>query len=193
MQFRNLFLLALALSTLCCFAQQPAAQAAPSAVDNNFVQKEFGSSCSLLPGPVPQIADLDGDGVADIVIAGHCTNPLIDQAQHSFEVIDPYYSYLGYSDPKITTQFATEEPEMRGIVLLIIHGAGPDAWRAAAPKAKFVIVNLPYKQIMVKKLEFKKKVVMGIYAEESGENKTVSVTFWDGKRYRYQPLGSAMD
>ena len=53
-------------------------------------------------------------------------------------------------------------------MLLVIHGAGPEAWRAATPKAKFVIINLPFKQIAVKKLSVKKKTVMAIYAEETG-------------------------
>jgi len=193
MQCQKVFLVPLLfLSALCCLAQSSAPKPA-SAVDNDFVQKQFGATCSILPGPVPQVADLDGDGVDDIVIAGRCTNPLMDAAQYSFQVIDPYYTYLGYSDPKITTQFATEDPNMRGVVLLIIHGSGPEAWRAATPKAKFVIVNLPFRQISVKKLELKKKMVMGIYAEEINDDKTISVTFWDGKRYRYQPLGSALD
>ncbi len=72
------------------------------------------------------------------------------------------------------------------------HGADPDAWRSATPKAKFMIINLPFKQIMVKKLIVKKKPVMAIYADEAGGSGMVSATFWDGKKYKYQPLGSSM-
>jgi hypothetical protein len=171
------------------------AQSTPSTspVDDSFVQKQFGESCKLIPGPGPAIADLNGDGIDDIVIVARCTNPLLDQAEHGYRVIDPYNTFFGYGNPKITTEFASEDPSQRGVALLVIHGAGPEAWRAATPKAKFLIINLPFQQIMVKKLAVRKKMVMAIYAEESGGDKTVSATFWDGKKYKYQPLGSTME
>src|ERR1700674_3484763 len=100
-------------------AQQP--PSAP-AVDNDFIQKQFGSTCTLLSGPPVLRADLDGDGVEDLVVAARCTNPLMDQADDNFKVIDPFNTFFGYSDTKITTQFASEDPLTRGIVLLVIHG-----------------------------------------------------------------------
>jgi hypothetical protein len=172
------------------------AQKAPSSisiVDNDFIQKQFGSTCTPMPGPPQMKADMDGDGVEDLVVAARCTNPLADQAEDNFTVIDPYNSFYGYGNTKITTQFASEDPATRGLVLLVIHGAGPEAWRAATPKAKFVIINLPFKQITVKKLIVKKKTVMAIYAEETGGDRMTSTTFWDGKKYRYQPIGSSME
>jgi hypothetical protein len=76
----------------------------------------------------------------------------------------------------------------------VIHGAGPEAWRAPVPKAKFLIVNLPYKQVIVKKMTIKKnKTMMGIFTEETGGDQATSVLFWDGRKYRYQPLGSSME
>jgi hypothetical protein len=164
-----------------------------SPVDNDFIQKQFGSTCKLMPGPSQLKADLDGDGIEDLVVAGHCTNPLADQVGDNFTVIDPYNAFYGYGNTKITTQFASEDPATRGLVLLVIHGAGPEAWRAAMPKAKFVIINLPFKQISVKKLSVKKKTVMAIYADETGGDRMTSATFWDGKKYRYQPIGSSME
>ena len=162
-------------------------------IDNDFVQKQFGSTCALI-GIEPLKADLDGDGIEDIVIPARCTNPMMDQTENSFVVIDPYDSFFGYGNPKITTQFSTEDPERRGFSLLVIHGAGPEAWRAAAPKAKFIIVNLPFKQVVIKKLAIKKnKKVMGIFTEENSGDQMTSVLFWDGKRYKYQPLGSSME
>lgn len=172
------------------------AQQAPSStstVDNDFIQKQFGPTCTLMPGPPQMKADMDGDGVEDLVVAARCTNPLADQAEDNFTVIDPYNSFYGYGNTKITTQFASEDPATRGLALLVIHGAGPEAWRAATPKAKFVIINLPFKQITVKKLTVKKKTVMAIYAEETGGDRMTSTTFWDGKKYRYQPIGSSME
>ncbi len=181
----------LAVLSLLAMAQQPRSTSSP--VDNDFVQKEFGSTCTLMPGPPQVKADMDGDGVEDLVLAAHCTNVLADQAELNFTVIDPYNTFYGYGNTKITTQFASEDPATRGLVLLIIHGAGTEGWRAATPKAKFVIINLPFKQITVKKLMVKKKTMMAIYADETGGDHMTSATFWDGKKYRYQPIGSSME
>jgi hypothetical protein len=182
-----------------CLSFTPAAHSvsvpspARSAVNNEFVQKQFGSTCSLI-GIDPLIADLDSDGIEDIVIPARCTNPMMDQVENAFVVVDPYNSFFGYGNPKVTTQFASEDPDRRGYSLLLIHGAGPDAWHSATPKAKFVIVNLPFKQVIVKKMAIKKKkAIMGIFTEETGGDQATSVIFWDGKRYKYQPLGSSME
>ena len=186
----------LLLITLClCLSGTLAAQPSNGhAVDNDFIQKQFGSTCSQI-GLAPLVADLDGDGVEDAVIPARCTNPMMDQAENSFVVVDPYNSFFGYGNPKVTTQFASEDPDRRGYTLLVIHGAGPEAWHSATPKAKFLIVNLPFKQVVVKKMTLKKnkKPVMGIFTEETGGDEATSVTFWDGKKYKYQPLGASME
>jgi hypothetical protein len=174
-------------------AQPASVPAAKPTVDNSFVQKQFGSTCSLI-GLEPLIADLDSDGTEDIVIPARCTNPMMDQVENSFVVVDPYNSFFGYGNPKITTQFASDDPDRRGYALLVIHGAGSEAWHSAIPKAKFIIVNLPFKQVVVKKLAIKKKKpIMGIFTEETGGDQATSVLFWDGKKYRYEPLGSSME
>jgi hypothetical protein len=176
-------------------AAQPASIPPPArpTVDNAFIQKQFGSTCTLI-GINPLIADLDSDGVEDIVIPARCTNPMMDQAEDSFVVVDPYNSFFGYGNPKITTQFSTDDPQHRGYSLLVIHGLGPDAWHSTTPKAKFLIVNLPFKNVVVKKMAIKKKkTVMGIFAEETGGDQATSVVYWDGKRYKYTPLGSSME
>ena len=187
----RLIFVAITLSILTLAQQAPTPSS--STVDDDFIQKQFGSTCKLMPGPPQLKADLDGDGIEDLVVAGHCTNPLTDQAEDNFTVIDPYNAFYGYGNTKITTQFASEDPAVRGVVLLVIHGSGPEAWRAATPKAKFVIINLPFKQVAVKKLSVKKKTLMAIYAEETGGDRMTSATFWDGKKYRYQPIGSSME
>jgi len=173
-------------------AQTPAKTSA-TAVNNDFIQKKFGVTCTLMAGPPTYTADLDGDGIEDAVIVAKCTNPLMDETENNFIVLDPYNSFFGYGDTKATSQFASEDPLARGRVLLIIHGAGPDAWHSAAPKAKFVIINLPFRQIAVRKLMVKKKAVMAIYAEETSADQMTSVIFWDGKKYRYQPLGAGLE
>jgi hypothetical protein len=180
---------------MCTLTAQSASVPSPTRpnVNNDFVQKQFGSTCSLI-GIDPLVADLDGDGIEDIVIPARCTNPMMDQVENSFVVVDPYNSFFGYGNPRVTTQFASDDPERRGYSLLVIHGAGAEAWHSATPKAKFVIVNLPFKQVVVKKMALKKKKpLMGIFAEETGGDQSTSVTFWDGKRYKYQPLGSSME
>jgi hypothetical protein len=171
-------------------AQTPASK---NAVTNDFLQKQFGNTCKLLDGPTPIVADLDGDGTDDLAVAARCTNPMIDQAEHNYVVIDPYYSFFGYGNPKVSSEFASEDPDRRGVVLLIVHGSGAEAWRADQPKAKFMIINLPFKQLMARKLKLRKKLVVAIYADEGGADRATSATFWDGKKYRYQPMGSSME
>ncbi|HXP17841.1 MAG TPA: hypothetical protein VN868_12130 [Terriglobales bacterium] len=183
--------LALVLS-FGALGQQAAAPSAP-ALDNDFVKKHFGSSCTLNASTPAVTADLDDDGIEDIVIAARCKNPMTDAAENNFVVLDPYYAFYGFGDPKVTTQFATADPETRSMALLIIHGAGSEAWRAAEPKAKFLIVNLPYKAISVKRLQLRKRAVRAIYVNEAGEDQMTSALFWDGKKYRYQPVGSSME
>jgi hypothetical protein len=168
-------------------------QAAPKpAVDNDFVAKQFGSSCTLV-GLEPLIGDFNGDGVEDIVIPARCKNPMMNEAENDYVVLDPYDAFFGYSNPRITTQFSSEDLEHRGYSLLVIHGAGEQAWRSPKPMAKFLIVNTPFDKVYVKKLKVRKKPHTAIYVEESKESGLDSVLFWDGKKYRYQPMGGNLD
>jgi hypothetical protein len=173
----------------------PAHAKSPSpAVTDELIHQQFGDNCSLLAGPPQFVADLDDDGTDDLVVAARCKNPMADKDEYRFVVADPYDSFLGYSDVKVTSTFASDEPERRGLSLLIIHGAEKDAWRAETPKAKFLLINLPFKTLTVKRLAQKKKTILGIYMEETGEGEqTSSVVYWDGKKYRYQQLGSTLE
>ncbi len=166
------------------------------AVTDEYVHKEFGDNCSLLGGPPQFVGYLDGDGIEDLVIAARCKNPMADQAEYGFRVADPYNSFLGFGDVKITSTFNSDSPERKGVSLLIVHGVGPEAWRSDKTKPKFLLINLPFKTLTMKRLALKKKVVLGIYMEEQGEGEaTSSVVFWDTKKekYRYQILGSDME
>ncbi len=173
----------------------PAHAKSPSPpVTDEFIHKQFGDNCSLMPGPPQFVADLDDDGIEDLVVAARCKNPMADKDEYSFVVADPYDTSLGYSDIKVTSSFGSDEPERKGLSLLIIHGAEKDGWQAEKPKAKFLLINLPFKTLTVKRLATKKKTILGIYMEETGEGEnTSSVLFWDGKKYKYQLLGSTME
>lgn len=183
------------LFTLLFFAVTAAAQQpAGSAVDNDFVHKQFGEEFTLVADIPPAIGDLDGDGIEDIAIVAKGKNPLVDEAEKSYKVLDPYHSFYGLGDPKITTKFSeNDDPKYRGLSVLVIHGAGPEAWHSATPKAKFVIINLPFTRMAVKRIKMGKKVQMAIYAQESSEQGEASAVYFDGKKYRYQPMGASMD
>ena len=191
-------LLALLLGTAYCAsfatAQENSLAATPSPVDDKFVHQQFGASCSLEPNFAPMVADLNSDGVPDIVLVARCKNALIDQGEKNYKIIDPMDSFFGYGNPAITTSFAPDDPKLRGVALLVIHGSGPDAWRSATPLSKFVIINLPIKTLTLKKMKVRrKKLVNAIYVEQASADEMTAVVFWDGKKYRYQPLGSSME
>jgi hypothetical protein len=170
----------------------PAAIADP--VDNKFVQQQFGNSCSLEPNFAPMVGDLNNDGVDDIVLVGRCKNALIDQGEKNYKVVDPMDSFFGYGNPAITTSFAPDDPKLRGVALLVIHGSGPQAWQSATPLSKFVIINLPVKTLTLKRMKVRrKKLANAIYVEEATGDQMTAAIFWDGKKYRYQPIGSSME
>jgi hypothetical protein len=126
--------------------------------------------------------DLDGDGVEDAVIIVRFKNPLAGQAQFNYKVVDPYFTYHGYGNPRVTVEFQSEDPRYNHMIL-VIHGAGKEGWRAEVPKDKFVIVNLPFEKLSLAPLILKKKKVLAIMAEE-GDGGTSSV-YWDGKKYKW--------
>jgi hypothetical protein len=133
--------------------------------------------------------DLDGDGVEDAIIVARCSKPLSKQVEFKYSVVDPYFTYYGYGDPKITATLNSEDPSANFIVL-IIHGTGPLAWRAPVPKSKYVVVNLPFDSLSMTHIMAKKNkpvVALSLDAIESSG----SVIFWDGKKYKWRDVAGA--
>ena len=63
--------------------------------------------------------------------------------------------------------------------MLVVHN-----WRA--PKAKFVIINLPFDSLALGRMPIKKKkTVNTIHAVELGG--LGSDVYWDGKKYKWEP------
>jgi hypothetical protein len=183
-------------------AQQPASPAAstlPPSIDGKFVHDHFGREFTLMPEFLPMVADMNGDGIDDLILAARTKSPMLDAGGFEYTVSDPYHSFYGFGDPKVTSAFTTDDPSRKSIVLLVIHGSGPEAWRAEKPKGKFVLINIPVQTVSVRRVKMGKKVLMAIGVEEYGGDRTTSAIFWDGNvkkntgAYKYEPLGAAMD
>lgn len=132
-------------------------------------------------------ADLDGDGVEDAIIVTRCKKPLSKQVDFNYTVVDPYFSANGFGDPKITATMNSDDPN-QSFSVLIIHGAGPLAWRAAKPKSKFVVVNLPFESLSITHVVPKKKKPLVVALALDEVESSGSVLFWDGKKYKWRDL-----
>jgi len=143
----------------------------------NAVVRQFGDGFKLATEYKPLLGDLDGDGEQDavVVVTG---DPMGGQEVHNYKVIDPYDGYFGWDTPSITSTFSPLSGPRRN--LLIVH-----SWRAQTPKAKFVIINLPFEHIALGRRMLKKKPVSVIQTTES--DSLIATTYWDGKHYRWRP------
>ena len=151
-----------------------------------YLATNFGGGFSLVSKFPVMVADLDGDGVEDaiFVVTGK-DNPLLDELQFHYKVIDPYDEYFGWGDPKVTMQFNAKDPDLVKFIA-IVH-----SWRTATPKAKFVVINLPFQKLYMTRIPVKKKTVVAIGAEELGGIK--SAIYWDGKKYRWDAVESPIE
>jgi len=161
------------------------AEQAPPALDaQQICTKEFGDSFKLDPKFEPLITDLDGDGAEDMILVATSKNPLGGEVDYHYLAIDPYDQYFGYGNPKVTVQFTATN--MTGVrYVLVMHN-----WRA--PKAKFVIINLPFEKLATSRMSInKKKAVNTIHAVEAGG--LASDVYWNGKKYKWEPTYVAAD
>lgn len=130
-------------------------------------------------------ADLNNDGVPDAVVAARCKQVLSEAVNHSFKLADPYMTNYGYGDPKETSQFTSEDPE-GGMTVLVLLGAGKEGWRAAQPKGKWALINLPFDNLALTNFTYKKKTGAAVLLVSRDEQN--SVAFWDGKKWLWREL-----
>lgn len=190
-------LITLSSHTVAAAFQNPAPPANPSPAAAGdlaaLVKQQFGDTFTLpAKFPTPLItADFDGDGVEDAVIVASSKEPFPDSYAFKYKVVDPYSAYFGMGNPSLSASFSTVDP-LRDHDLLIIFGAGADAWHAAVPKDKFVVINLPFDEIAVGRMLIKKNKppVFVIKARES--ELMDSAVWWDAKkkRWKWEPGGS---
>jgi len=155
---------------------------------NDLIHRQFGEGFMLVESAQPPvlIADFDGDGIEDAAFVASSKKLPHVEAATGYRVIDPYDAFFGYSNPQVTVRFNGSDPN-RARYLLIIHGAGAEAWRSSTPKSRYVIINLPFETLEVSDFVWKKKQIVGIEASESST--LSSMLFWDGKKYRWEPIG----
>ncbi|MGZ4896659.1 MAG: hypothetical protein ACXVJ0_09345 [Candidatus Angelobacter sp.] len=153
------------------------------------VKQQFGDTFAIpAKFSTPVItADFDGDGVEDVAIVANSKDPLPDSFAFKYEIADPYHAYFGFGNPKLTSTFRADPEHSHH--LLVIFGNGKEAWHAATPKGKFVLVNVPFDTLEVGRMLISKKkppifVIKALEAQVMD-----SAVWWEAKkkRWRWEP------
>jgi hypothetical protein len=153
------------------------------------VKKQFGDTFTI-PAKVSTsmiTADFDGDGVEDVAIVANSKDPLPDSYAFKYEVADPYHAYFGFGHPKLTSTFSVDPEHSHHV--LVIFGSGKEAWRAATPKGKFVLINVPFDKLEVGRMLISKKKPP-IFVIKALESQVMdSAIWWEAKkkRWRWEP------
>ena len=188
-----LFLAACVAAAQSPQASQPAAAPAAPGADPAqlaaLVKQQFGETFTVpAKFPTPIItADFDGDGVQDVAIVANSKDPLPDSYAFKYDVSDPYHAYFGFGNPRLSSAF-NADPE-RTHHLLIIFGNGKEAWHAATPKGKFVLVNVPFDTVEVGRMLISKKKPP-IFVIKAVESQIMDSSLWweaKKKRWRWEP------
>ena len=187
-----LFLAACASVAQSPQANQPAPTPAPNEAAAQLatvVKQQFGDTFTIpAKFPTPLLtADFDGDGVEDVAIVANSKDPIPDSFAFKYQVADPYHAYFGFGDPRLTSSFRADPEHAHH--LLVIFGSGKEAWRAATPKSKFVLINVPFDTVEVGRMLTSKKkppifVIKALEAQIMD-----SAVWWDAKkkRWRWEP------
>lgn len=153
------------------------------------VKQQFGDTFTI-PAKVSTpvlTADFDGDGVEDIAIVANSKDPLPDSYAFKYEVADPYHAYFGFGNPKLTSTFSVDPEHAHH--LLVIFGSGKEAWHAATPKGKFVLINVPFDTLEVGRMLISKKKPP-IFVIKAIESQVMDAAVWweaKKKRWHWEP------
>ena len=157
------------------------------------VKQQFGDTFTIPPKfSSPFIAaDFDGDSVEDVAIVADSKDPLPDSYDFKYVVADPYNAYFGMGNPRISALFGSAD-RSRNHSLLVIFGAGKEAWRSATPKAKFVLINIPFDTVEAGRMLTRKKNTPPIFVIKAVESQLMDSAVWfDAKRkkWHWEPGG----
>jgi hypothetical protein len=155
-------------------AAQSGGTPAAAAPDAAQIVKLFGPAFRPDPAFPVLVADFDGDGAEDAVAVATGEDPALDQFAFHYRVSDPMSAAFGFKDPKLMQKFSTEEKPR--YLLIVLN------WRA--PKAKFVLMNVPFDSLSVTRVPLKKKAVFAVRATDVTGMK--SAVYWDGKQWKWE-------
>ena len=155
-----------------------------------YISREFGPGFLIAAKMPILLGDLDGDGLEDAVFIVTGGNPLLGAGAFHYTVLDPYDGYWSFGDPSLNAHIMQTDPGPHYLVL-IAHD-----WRGEKAKAKYVFINLPFKEISLTPTTLGKHFRKGkdqkvIAAIETLENDgQQGAVFWNGKTYKFIQLGN---
>jgi|SRR5579859_1395583 len=166
----------------------PASSATPAPPDaaqlEALIKQQFGATFSLAGKFSPLVADFDGDGVEDVALVANSKDPIPDSYEFKYQVADPYSAYFGMGDPRFSAGFRADPEHSHN--LLVIFGSGKEGWHAATPKAKFVLINVPFDSVEVGRILVSKKKPP-IYMIKALEAQIMnSAIWWDAKKKKWK-------
>jgi len=109
-----------------------------------------------------------GDGVDDFVIVARA-KAHARRREHSYRVIDPYYDFF-VMEIEADGQLRSEDLMEKNLVVLIIHGAGAEAWRSDNPGPSSSSLTCRSRKSCAAPAA-SQKVVNAIFAEEASSTR----------------------